>query len=213
MTARFRSRASRPVLRTGTRAPVWAACLLAAVAVGFAAVHLLRSGSGQQAATAGPEARQAAAQPELAAPSVVEESPIQLVRGRPPPAEMKPLFDPNMRLNLGEAATLKFALQDAQSRAAAAGKEVTASVFHGRDPARRLPVHDEGDGVYDVPFQPYGPGRFQVVVNVGGVPAATQQIGVIGATGRADATVDIVDPLSVDPRDFRARTGGKQRRR
>jgi len=50
-------------------------------------------------------------------------------------------------------------------------------------------------------------------VNVGGVPAATQQIGVIGATGRADATVDIVDPLSVDPRDFRARTGGKQRRR
>jgi len=183
------------------------------VAVGFAALNLLRSGSRQQALASGAEAEQAAAQPDLAAPSVVQETPIQLVRGRPPPAEMKPLFDPNMRLKLGEETTLKFAIQDAQSRAAAAGKEITASVFHGRDPERRLPIHDAGDGVYDVPFQPYGPGRFQVVVNVGGVPAATQQIGVIGATGRADATVDIVDPLSVDPRDFRARTGGKQRRR
>ena len=211
MSVRFRSRPSRPARRAATRAPVWVACLLTAIAMGFGATHLL--GSAPRTAAADLEAPQAAAEPEPGAPSVVPETPAEMARGTPHPAEMKPLFDPNMRLNLGEKTTLKFSIPDAQSRAAAAGGEVTASVFHGRDRERRLPVHDAGDGVYDVPFQPYGPGQYRVVMNVGGVPAATQTIGVIGAVGKTDATVDIVDPLSVDPRDFRARTGGKQRRR
>jgi hypothetical protein len=52
-----------------------------------------------------------------------------------------------------------------------------------------------------------------VVLSVGGVPAGSQKLGVIGAVGKSDGVVDIVDPLSVDPRDFRARTGGQFRRR
>jgi hypothetical protein len=167
---------------------------------------------GEEAQGAAAEARPAAtAQAEASAPWVVRESPSPAVPVRLPPVEMTPLFDPNMRLHLGESATLKFAAQDAD-RLARRG-QVTASVFHGRDPERRLPVREVDPGVYEVPFQPYGPGQHQVVLSVGGVPAGSQKLGVIGAVGKSDGVVDIVDPLSVDPRDFRARTGGQFRRR
>jgi hypothetical protein len=214
VTARFRAKASRPPPRQGARAPVWVACLLVTLGVGLAVIHLF--GSEAQASGAASTA-EVAAQPVAPAdesqPSVVPESVPQLVLGRPAPPEVRPLFDPNMRLHLGETTTLKFAANDRNSRLPSQALEVTASVFHGRDREQRLPVHEVEDGVYEVPFQPHGPGQFQVVLNVNGAPAASQKFGVIGAAGRADAVVDIVDPLSVDPRDFRARTGGKQRRR
>jgi hypothetical protein len=212
VSARVYRRASHPPPRTATRAPVWAACALVAVGLGFAAAHLLGESELQAPAAASEPDAQPARQ-GLPPPSVVRESEPRVVRGRPPPAEMRPLFDPNMRLNLGETAILKFAAPNAESRDLASARGVTASVFHGRDRERRLPVREVEDGVYEVPFQPYGPGQFQVVLNVGGAPAGSQKIGVIGAAGRTDAKVDIVDPLLVDPRDFRARTGGQFRRR
>ncbi|HEY6808251.1 MAG TPA: hypothetical protein VI356_05195 [Myxococcales bacterium] len=174
----------------------------------FAAVHLP---GGEEAEGAAAEARpEPATQAAASAPSIVRESP-RVLQGRPPPPEMRPLFDPEMRLHLGEAATLKFAAADADRRGQP--REVTASVFHGRDPERRLPVHESDEGVYEVPFQPYGPGQYRMVLSVNGVPAVSQRLGVIGAAGRIDGAVDIADPLSVDPRDLRARTGGKFRRR
>jgi hypothetical protein len=192
---------------------MWAACLLVALAVCLSAIHLLAD-EPQAAAVAVAEVdAQPLAQQEVSQPSIVSESAPRVVQGKPPPLEMKPLFDPNMRLHLGETATLKFAANDLDTRARAQGGEVTASLFHGRDPERKLPVHEVDEGVYEVPFQPHGPGQFQVVLNVNGVPAVSQRLGVIGAAGRSDGAVDIVDPLSVDQREFRARTGGKQRRR
>lgn len=210
MTARSHARASRPPSRPAIRPPVWAACLLVALGVGLAAVRLLGS-EAQDAAAAGPDSPPPA-QPEPSQPSVVRESAPRVVQGRPPP-EMRPMFDPGMRLHLGETATLKFAAREADSRAPARPREVTASVLHGRDPERRLPVREVDEGVYEVPFQPHGPGQFQIVLDVDGVRAGSQRIGVIGAAGRIDGAVDIADPLSVDPRDFRARTGGQFHRR
>ncbi|HET7785528.1 MAG TPA: hypothetical protein VFL36_06120 [Myxococcales bacterium] len=211
MSARTWRRASRPLPRTGTRAPVWAACALVAIGLGFAAVHLLAASDEAPLAAVEPEAQ--AAPRRAPPPSILRESGPRLTQGRLPPPEMKPLFDPNMRLNLGETTTLRFAAPNAEARDLASSRGVTASVFHRSDPERQLPVREVENGVYEVPFQPYGPGQFQVVLNVGGVPAGTQKVGVIGAAGRADATVDIVDPLLVDPRDFRARTGGQFHRR
>ncbi len=214
MTARFRGKASRPPPRQGARASVWAACILVALGVVLSAIHLF---GGELRASASDAAAKTAAQPVGEAAewqaSVVPESAARLVPGKPAPPEVRPLFDPNMRLHLGETAMLKFAANDRDSRLPARALEVTASVFHGRDREQRLPVHEVDDGVYEVPFQPHGPGQFQVVLNVNGVPTGSQRVGVIGAAGRTDGVVDIVDPLSVDPRDFRARTGGKQRRR
>jgi hypothetical protein len=209
VTARLHASVSRPPARTGIRAAAWAAGLVVAACVGVAAVHL--QGSDPEQAAAAESAPERAVQPELSSPRVVPESATRVVRGRPPPPEMRPLFDPDMRLHLGETATLKFAAQDASARVPA--RQVTASVFHGRDPERPLPVHEVDEGVYEVPFQPHGPGQFQVVLSVDGVPAGSQKLGVIGAAGRIDGAVDIVDPLAVDPRDFRARTGGQFRRR
>jgi hypothetical protein len=212
VTARLRRKASPPPPRQGARASVWAACLLVALGLVLSAIHLFGSESQASAARA---AAEAAAQPvgrtAESQPSVVPERAARLVLGKPPLPEIRPLFDPNMRLHLGETAMLKFAANDRDSRLPAQALAVTASVFHGRDREQRLPVHEVEDGVYEVPFQPHGPGHFQVVLNVNGVPAGSQSLGVIGAAGRTDGVVDIVDPLSVDPRDFRARTGGKQR--
>ncbi len=127
---------------------------------------------------------------------------------------IRPLFDPNLHINLGETAMLKFVARDPASQRPVAPKAViTASVSNGRDPEQPLEVHEDGDGNYEVPFTPHGPGEFNVVLSADGVPTGSHKIGVIGAAGRIDAVVDNVDPLSVDPRDFRARTGGQFHRR
>ena len=65
----------------------------------------------------------------------------------------------------------------------------------------------------EVPFTPGGPGQFNIALNVDGVQAGSRKVGVVGAVGAADNRVDVVDPLSVDPRSPRSRTSGRSRRR
>jgi putative ubiquitin-RnfH superfamily antitoxin RatB of RatAB toxin-antitoxin module len=130
-----------------------------------------------------------------------------------PPTIVEPLFEPGMRLPIGETAKLKFAARDRVSGLPVSGSIVTASVLQGAGPARPLPAEEVEDGVFEVPFTPRGPGQFQVSLNVDGVVAGSRRVGVVGAVGATDGKVDIVDPLSIDPRDPRARTAGRSRRR
>jgi hypothetical protein len=130
-----------------------------------------------------------------------------------PATVVEPLFEVDARLKLNETAKLKFAARDRASGLPLSGAIVTASVTHGGGPALPLSVEEVEDGVFEVPFTPHGPGQFQVALNVDGVLAGSRKVGVVGATGAADARVDIGDPLSVDPRVNRARTSGRGRRR
>lgn len=130
-----------------------------------------------------------------------------------PPTIVEPLFEANMRVGLGETAKLKFAAHDRVSGKPVSGATVTASVLQGAGPARPLPVEEVDDGVFEVPFTPGGPGQFQVSLSVDGVVAGSRKVGVVGAVGATDGKVDIGNPLSVDPRDPRARTSGRSRRR
>jgi hypothetical protein len=127
--------------------------------------------------------------------------------------EVQPLFEADMRVKLGETAKLKFAARDRTSRLPESGANVSASVFHGSGPALRLTVDEVDEGVYEVPFTPRGPGRFKVVLSLGGVPIGSEKVGVVGAVGATDDRVDIVNPLSVDPHQFHARTPGRGRLR
>jgi putative ubiquitin-RnfH superfamily antitoxin RatB of RatAB toxin-antitoxin module len=130
-----------------------------------------------------------------------------------PPTIVEPLFESDMRVPIGEPAQLKFAARDRASGRPLSGATVTASVVQGAGPARPLPLEEVEDGVFEVPFKPQGPGRFQVALNVDGVMVGSRSVGVVGAAGANDGTVDIVNPLSVDPREPRSRTSGRSRRR
>jgi hypothetical protein len=135
-------------------------------------------------------------------------------RVRPAPVHMRPLFDTNLRLKLGDNAMLKFEARDAVSGVPlTSARLVTASLSDGRGPERPLEVREDEDGNYEIPFTPHRPGDFNVTLNVDGVPSGSQRIGVVGAAGRTDGVVDLIDPLSVDPRDFRARTNDQFHRR
>jgi hypothetical protein len=141
---------------------------------------------------------------EIFRPAKVEPLPATLV---------EPLFEVDARLKLNETAKLKFAARDSASGLPLSGATVTASVSHGGGPALPLDVEEVEDGVFEVPFTPHGPGQFQVALNVDGVLAGSRKVGVVGAAGAADGVVDIGNPLSVDPRVYRARTSGRGRRR
>jgi hypothetical protein len=130
-----------------------------------------------------------------------------------PPTVVEPLFEVDARLTLNETTKLKFAAHDRASGRPLSGATVTASVIQGKGPALPLSVEEVEDGVFEVPFTPRGPGQFQIALNVDGVPSGSRKVGVVGAVGATDGKVDIVDPLSVDPRDPRARTSGRSRRR
>jgi hypothetical protein len=130
-----------------------------------------------------------------------------------PATVVEPLFEVDARLKLNETAKLKFAARDSASGLPLSGATVTASVSHGGGPALPLDVEEVEDGVFEVPFTPHGPGQFQVSLNVDGALAGSRKVGVVGARGATDGRVDIVDPLSVDPRVYRARTSGRGRRR
>ena len=135
-------------------------------------------------------------------------------RVKPAPVEMRPLFDTNLRLKLGDNAMLKFEARDAVSgRPLTSRRQVSASLSDGHGPEQPLEVREDEKGNYEVPFTPHGPGDFNITLSVDGVPSGRQRIGVVGAAGRTDGIVDLIDPLSVDPRDFRARTGGQFHRR
>jgi hypothetical protein len=130
-----------------------------------------------------------------------------------PPTIVEPLFEVDARLKLNETTKLQFAARDRASGLPLSGATVTASVTQGGGPAFPLSVEEVEDGVFEVPFTPRGPGQFQVALNVDGVVAGSRKVGVVGATGATDGRVDLVDPLSVDPRVYRARTSGRGRRR
>ena len=130
-----------------------------------------------------------------------------------PAMQVQSLIEPNARVKLGQPANIRFAARDRASGLPESLANPSASVFHGSDPERRLPVVEVENGVYEVPFTPQGPGLFNVVLSAGGVPVGFQKLGVVGATGNPDGKVDIIDPLSIDPRDSRARTGGGRGRR
>ena len=130
-----------------------------------------------------------------------------------PPTVVEPLFEADARLTLNETTKLKFAAHDRGSGRPLSGATVTASVTQGKGPALPLSVEEVEDGVFEVPFTPRGPGQFQIALNVDGVPSGSRKVGVVGAVGAADNRVDIVDPLSIDPRSPRSRTSGRSRRR
>jgi hypothetical protein len=130
-----------------------------------------------------------------------------------PPTVVEPLFEVDARLKLNETAKLRFAAHDRVSGLPLSGAMVTASVSHGGGPALPLDVDEVEDGVFEVPFTPHGPGQFQVALNIDGVLAGSRKVGVVGAAGAPNGVVDIGNPLSVDPREPRARTSGRTRRR
>jgi hypothetical protein len=115
--------------------------------------------------------------------------------------------EPPLRVNFGASSTLEFRLRDKDGSPLRLVKP-SASALHGTDAPLDLPVVDAGNGVYDVPFAPNAPGRFEVVLNDRGVPVATKKVGVVGVAG---APGDGTDPdfLSVDPRSPRMRTSGR----
>ena len=153
------------------------------------------------------------------APSIVPEGRGQIEIVRPaktedlPPVQVQPLFDGDMRVNANETAKLKFAARDRASGRPVSGARVSASVRHGDDPEQSLKVDEVEDGVFQVELTPRGPGRFNVMLNMDGVVVASQRVGVVGVAGAPGAQTDVVDPLSVDPTQFRARTPGRSRRR
>jgi hypothetical protein len=126
-----------------------------------------------------------------------------------PSVEVQPLFEGGMRVNADETTKLRFAARDRTSGKPAV---VTASLFHGSDPALPLTVERVEDGVFDVPITPHGPGRFDVVLSVNGIPAGSERVGVAGAVGGAPGDDDFVD-FTADMREGRSRPGGRGRRR
>jgi hypothetical protein len=140
---------------------------------------------------------------EIVRPAKVEEL---------PPTIVEPLFQADTRVKLGETAKLKFAARDRVSGLPLSGATVTASVSHRGGPELPLKAEEVDDGVFEVPFTAPGPGQFRVSLNVDGVVAGSRSVGVVGAVGAANDTVD-VNLLSVDPREPRARTSGRTRRR
>jgi hypothetical protein len=115
--------------------------------------------------------------------------------------------EPPVHVKFGASSTLEFRLRNKHGSPLRLVKP-SASVLHGTDAPLEVPVVDAGNGVYDVPFAPGAPGRFEVVLNDGGVPVATKKVGVVGVAG---APGDGTDPdfLSVDPRSPRMRTSGR----
>jgi hypothetical protein len=112
------------------------------------------------------------------------------------------VVDPPVRVNFGDAPTIKFSLKDKVLA------HPSASVFHGNDDVLHVPVLDAGDGDYEVAFTPTGPGQFQVVLDDGGTRVASKRIGVVGVAGAPGQSSD-ADFLSVDPREPRMRTAGR----
>ncbi|MFL5308873.1 MAG: hypothetical protein ACJ79H_00325 [Myxococcales bacterium] len=153
------------------------------------------------------------------APAIVPEGRGRIEIVRPaktedlPPVQAEPLFEPDMRVNVDEPSKLRFAARDRASGRPVSGGRVSASVFHGNDPERNLKVEEVEDGVFEVELTPRGPGRFNVQLSLDGAVVASGRVGVVGVAGAPEAKTDVVDPSSVDPIPFRARTPGRARRR
>jgi len=211
---------SAPAVRgdTLTRFRFWAAFLVVSSLLCLVALRWLKGDPPPDE----PEsmASRAAAHPAREfAPAIVpeERGRIEIVRPAKtedlPPVQVRPLFETDMRVKLNDKAKLQFAARDRASGHAVSGAKVSASVFHGKDPEQHLPVSEVDDGVFEVPFTPRGPGMFNVVLSMDGVPVGSGKVGVVGATGASDGKTDVIDPLSVDPTQYRARTPGRARRR
>jgi hypothetical protein len=157
--------------------------------------------------------------PPVEAPTVIQQDQgrIEMVRTPMPevlpPMVVQPLFEAGTRVKINETAKLQFAVHDRATGRPESDANLSATVFHGNDPQLRLPVEEVDQGVYEVPFIPRGPGQFNVVLSKDGVPIGSQRVGVVGVAGAPNSKVDIIDPLSVDPRQYRARTAGRGRRR
>jgi len=126
-----------------------------------------------------------------------------------PPTVVEPLFAPDARVKIGETAKLRFAAHDRASGLPESLDHLSATVSHGKDPELKLPVEEVENGVYQVPFNPHGPGQFTIVLSQDGIPVSSRKVGVAGVAGTAGG--DAVDPLDEDPRVYRARTSGKGR--
>jgi hypothetical protein len=195
----------------------------AALLVGFvlACVFAIRSGKGGRPTEEGVGLAISGAEPPAPRypqyPQVVQEDHGRIEIVRPFKAELpatvaEPLFEAGERLKLGEEAKLQFAAHDRASGKPVSGVEVTASVSGPGGMKAQLPAEEVEDGVFEVPFTPRGPGRFQIALSVDGVVVGSRSVGVVGAAG-GSTQVDVGDPLSLDPRTRRARTGGRFRAR
>jgi hypothetical protein len=193
--------------------------LLALVALSFLKRHLRAeesAGSTSVVPVVGPPPSQVFAAP---VPLAVAEDRGHLEMVRAPPTALlpativEPLFEPDARVKIGEKAKLRFAARDRASGTPESLDRLSASVFRGNDPELRLPVKEVENGVYEVGFTPHGPGQFNVVLNQNGVAVGSQKVGAVGVAGAAAGVDPGGDPLSVDPRVYRARTAGRGRRR
>jgi YtkA-like len=199
--------------------------IAAALLVGFVLVCVLaiRFSTSERSATeiasAAAIAPTDSAQPLPEYPRVVQEDHGRIEIVRPfkapelPETIAEPLFEAGERLKLGEEAKLQFAAHDRASGKPISGATVTASITGPGGAKATLPAEEVEDGVFEVPFTPRGPGRFQIALNVDGVQVGSRNVGVVGAVGSHSQEVDVGEPLSVDPRSRRARTGGGFRRR
>jgi hypothetical protein len=153
------------------------------------------------------------------APGIVPEGRGRIEIVRPakteelPQVELQPLFETDMRVNAEETVKLRFAARDKISGHPVSVARVSASVFHGNDPEQGLKVDKVDDDVVEVELTPKGPGRFQVVLSMDGIPVGSEKVGVVGVAGAPGVRTEVIDPLSVDPSQFRARTPGRARRR
>jgi hypothetical protein len=176
----------------------------------LAAILFLRSGA-RTAEPASPAASTTTVLSEtapLAPPAIVYEDkgrlPVVNRVAVPRPAVVREVApEAAVRAIFGSPATIKFALRDAGRL-----RRPTAMALHGSDAPIDLRVVDEGDGVYEVPFAPGAPGRFEIVLGDGGTPVATRGVGVVGVAGAPGDSTD-ADFLSVDPREPRMRTSGR----
>jgi hypothetical protein len=145
-----------------------------------------------------------------------ERSPLEMVKpariAALPAMIVEPLFEPDARVKIGEKAKLRFAARDRASGMPESLDHLSASVFHANDPELKLQVEEVENGVYEVGFTPHGPGQFNVVLKDDGVPVGSEKVGAAGVAG-VPAGADPADPLSEDPRTYRARTSGRGRRR
>lgn len=117
------------------------------------------------------------------------------------PMVAQPLFETNARIKLGETTNLKFSVRDRATGHAVSGSVISASVKDDINPATPLKVEEVDDGVFEVPFTATGPGQFQIVLSMDGLPVGSGKVGVVGAAGSLDGQTEVAG-LPNDPREF-----------
>ena len=104
---------------------------------------------------------------------------------------MKPLFDTSKRFKPKETVLLQFRVQDAKTQASLRLDDVSFLLLQGkREPAAVLRARKLKNGVFEVPFTPARPGRYELVTAVRGVPMGTIAPLYLGVVGVMDGLTE-----------------------